>query len=115
MNSVNWAGNTESTPVLFKLTWELPNGNEKDGSAVIPIGEPGVHTGLEVATALVNVWQGAHQGGPHVLGLGTNVNFITVVTKVELSDDDGTTWAEIPSDGSAEIVPGNEGLCVWRA
>lgn len=117
MNSVNWAGIANSTPVLFRLTWLRPGSAPPDSGFVgIPIG-PDVKTGQDVAEALVELWKAAHKGGPHVVSMGSTVHFLTVVSKVELSADGGSIYVEIKPDRKVYIVPGagNEGLCAWRS
>ncbi len=116
MNSVNWAGMANSTPVLFRLTWLRPGGPPMSRFVVIPIG-PDVKSGQDVAEALVEVWKDAHKGGPHLVSMGTAVHFLTVVSKVEISGDSGVTYREIEPDRKIYIVPGagNEGLCAWRS
>ena len=117
MNSVNWAGEAASTPVLFKLTWLMPGAAPpKDSAVMIPIG-PDVKTGHDVARTLVDLWKAAHKGGPHIISEGKAVHFMTPVSKVELSADVGSSWVEVKSDHKVYIVPGagNEGLCAWRS
>lgn len=115
MNSVNWAGNTSSSDVSFRLTWQMPNGNPKSALIGIPISDANVRTAIEVANKLVGVWNSQNRAGPYAVGIGTGVHFVTNVQKVELSGNAGSNWKEVPQNGKAIPVPGdgNDGLCVW--
>lgn len=117
MNSVNWAGEAASTPVLFKLTWLMPGAAPpRDSAVMIPIG-PDVKTAHDVAKTLVELWKAAHRGGPQIISKGAVVQFIIPVSKVELSANTGASWVEVKPDNKVYIVPGagNEGLCAWRS
>ena len=115
MNSVNWAGEAASHHVCFKLTWESPNEKEISDVVTIKIGDENIHTGLQVAVELERLWKYANRKGPYAIRTGTSVGFTANVSEVHLSDDHGVTWKCVPGNGAAILVPGNDGLAVWRS
>ncbi len=110
MNTINWGGGAYSHNVEFGLKFRI--GGQDDfvmRHVLIPI-----HTGdrgKDVAKSLVETWNVTHGGVPFAFHVNGAVFFMCQIALVTLRS--GSQSVQLPDNGTAVMVPGNDGLVAW--